>query len=705
MNIRSLVMTLAFVAAVSTASASSGSAADAEQTPAAAQQQEEPAPPPDTPYEEAITVLGSRVPDVPLSNVPASISVVTREEIERERSMGGRIEDAISHSVPGFNPTNNGVRKIRGRTAQVWLNGAPLNEQLRASSGSDLNLILVDQIAGIEVARGASSAYGFGSPGGIIALTTPRATTRELQLRTVFRESFNPHQIDDSHQTVLYQSISKIVNDVFDFHVGGAFSYDGLEHAPSGALALGFDNAALLTNGSESVRAFDTSVGFDFAGRGNLRFSGTWNEVDFDDRYFIEPGTYRAEFGSLVREEGAEDSYRKSYTGNLSFMDEQIFGQSVRLELFASRSDAVVIQNFGELVRDEQENEYAGFRSGITTPLDGLRAGTRLAWGVDVQRNRYFRPVFTLATGERYTYFSPDVTLDSVSGYAQLELPLSASTRLSGGVRHETYGGRVATTTGPLEIEGGDIRSFDLTLVNLGLTQSVAPGIDVYASFSQGAEISQLGRAARAVSTADQVDPQPAKSNQYEIGTRSYAGRSHVAAALFYTDSDLLSALRCDGISPCTPLREPRRFWGAEVSGGTQLRKAWRLDGVASWQDGERTVDGVDRPIGSSDIPPILVTTTVSYDPGRWNAAAQLNYRGARDPFHGSVEYAEGAVDPVLLANVLAGFDTPVGVLHLGVENLFNTEYTSIVAEASNIDFLWVPEEGRRVTLSFSPRW
>lgn len=657
-------------------------------------------------YTENVTVLGSRGADVPLSNVPASISIVTREEVERERSTGARIEDALAHTVPGFNPTNNGVRNIRGRTAQVWVNGAPVNEQLRASSGADLNLVLVDQVAGIEVARGASSAYGFGSPGGIVALSTPRARSRELELRTVIRESFNPHEIDDSHQALLYQSVSRIVNDTFDFHIGGALAYDGLEYDPDGNLALGLDNAVLLTNGSESIAAFDTSIGFDLGEQGRLRFTGTYSDVDVDERYFIEPGAYGGAYGQLLLDEGTDASFRKAHTANLSFEDDRLLGQSVRVELFSSRTKSHVIQNFGELVRDEQENEYTGLRSSIRTPLTPLRDGAAVTWGVDAQRNRYYRPVFSLATGETFTYFSPDVTLDSVSGYLQFDLDLTGTTRLSTGARHETYNGEVARTTGPLTIEGGDIRSFDLTLFNAGVTQALTPAVDLYAAFSQGAEISQLGRAARAVSSADQVDPQPAKSNQYELGVRSMSGRTRLAAAAFYTESDLLSALRCDGLAPCVPLREPRQFWGVELSAGAEVTEAWRVDGVASWQDGEREVGGVTRPIGSRDIPPLLVTTTFGYDPaGIWNGAFQLNYRGSRDPFEGSTDYGEGPVDAAFLVNLLAGVDTSVGRLHVGVENLLNDEYTSIAAEASNSEYLWLPEEGTRLTFSFTPAW
>ncbi|MCD6075790.1 MAG: TonB-dependent siderophore receptor, partial [Rhodospirillales bacterium] len=109
------------------------------------------------------TVLGTRAPGESMSNVPSSLTRVSRAELEKQKATSDRIEDILSHTVPGFNPSNNGVRQIRGRNAQVFMNGVPLNEQLRASSGSDLNLLPPEHLDGIEVSRGANSAYGFGS--------------------------------------------------------------------------------------------------------------------------------------------------------------------------------------------------------------------------------------------------------------------------------------------------------------------------------------------------------------------------------------------------------------------------------------------------------------------------------------------------------------------------------------------------------------
>jgi outer membrane receptor for ferrienterochelin and colicin len=42
-----------------------------------------------------VTVLSTREADVPLSNVPSSISIVDREEIQKEQAVSNRIEDIL----------------------------------------------------------------------------------------------------------------------------------------------------------------------------------------------------------------------------------------------------------------------------------------------------------------------------------------------------------------------------------------------------------------------------------------------------------------------------------------------------------------------------------------------------------------------------------------------------------------------------------
>jgi iron complex outermembrane receptor protein len=653
-----------------------------------------------------VTVLGSRQPNAPLSNVAASITQIDREEIQDEAATTNRVDDILARKVPGLNPTNNGVRQIRGRTAQVFINGVPTNEQLRAGSGSDVNLITADQIAGVEVSRGANSAYGFGSPGGIIALETPRAESEELTFETHLRESLNPGHVDGSSQASLYQSVSQIVGD-FDFQIGGVVAYDGAEYDPDGDLALGFNNAALLTNGKETLYNLDSSFGWDLGDAGELRLVGTFGYVDFNERYTLNPGIYREEYGYLTEDPIADKSFRRSYTANLSYLNEDVLGSAVKLELFTSKNKVHAFETFaGDHFRQEVENEYLGFRSSITTPLDFLVQDAAITYGVDVQRNNYFNPYYNDDTGDIVTYFSPKVRLDLLAPYVQLEVPIG-DVILSGGVRHEEYGGHIKDATDGGGPTGGDIHDFNLTLFNAGAVYQVNEQLDLYATFSQGAEVTQLGRAARDATSADQVDAQAAKSNQYELGMRGRWPGFTLGLAGFYTHSNLLSAVECDGINPCTPLREPREFWGIEANADWQIDEQWTVGGIFTWQDGIRKLDdGSTQRIGSRDIPPVLVTAYVEYSPfDWWRNRLQLNYRADRDPFGDSIEYGEGRVEDLFLLNASAAFDVGGGELRIGVENLLNETYTSIPSEADNFGFLWIPEEGTRLSVSYAITW
>lgn len=655
-----------------------------------------------------VTVLGSRDPSAPLSNVPASITVVPREEIAKQQPTAQRIDDILGRTVPGFNPTNVGVRQIRGRTAQVFINGVPSNEQLRASAGSDINLLSPDQLDLIEVARGANSAYGFGSPGGIIALSTPRAESEQLTLKTRVGTSFNTSKPDGTFQSSLYQSASQIRGD-FDYHVAIALRKDGLLRDPDGAPALDFSSPVLLSMGKESLYDFDSSLGYKVGRTGTMRLTATAGLAQVDERYESDDlGTYRAVNSSLVRRPAGDRNLRRHHTLNLSYENTDVAGSAVKLEAVASRVHALQYTSAGAVIqRDDQTNGYTGLRSSVTTPLHGLQRGATVSYGLDYMRNRYFRPVFNDATGAVIRFFSPDVTLSTWAPYLQGQVPLG-DWRFNAGVRHERYSGSVETAVGTGGIQGGDFRSFSLSLFNAGVVYKLAPQRELYASFSQGAEISQVGRAATSARTADRVDPQPAKSDQYEVGFRQSGQPLSYSAAAFYTTSDLISALDCsDPAVPCKPLREPRAFWGVEGTVGWRIDSRWGAGGTLAWMQGRRTLTtGEERRVPLNEAPPLLLGMYIDYAPrSGWTNRLQVDYRAASDPFGASTAFGEGRVDSLLLAHFSTGFQVGPGQLQIGVRNLFDKKHYSIVAQAHNRGFNWIPEQGRRVTIAYEAKW
>jgi iron complex outermembrane receptor protein len=338
-----------------------------------------------------------------------------------------------------------------------------------------------------------------------------------------------------------------------------------------------------------------------------------------------------------------------------------------------------------------------------------LHQGLAFTYGFDFIRNRYFRPVYFTDTGELRTFFSPDVTLDSYAPYAQVNLPLGP-VRLSAGVRHEEYRGHVETAVGSGGITGGDVKPFDLTLFNAGIVYALSKQTNLFASYSQGAEISQLGRAARGAGTVEKLDPQPAKSNQFEVGVRRQGAPLDYTLAAFYTESDLMSALQIDPNNPSgplIPLREPRKIWGLEGTLKRRITEHWTTGGVLTWQKGTRTLPtGEKRDIGGRDVPPLLGSVFFDYVPHKgWRNTFQVDAWGSRDRFGTSTAFGEGRIDSVWLAHLSAAFALGPGELRLGVRNLFDKKYFSITTQADNSGFTWIPEEGRRISASYAVEW
>ena len=126
-------------------------------------------------------VTATRVP-TPLERVPASITVITRQQIE-ERGYA-TLNEALA-SVPGLRVAPSGgfgqqssvfIRGNSSRSTLVLLDGVPLNDPSEANNAFNFGNDLLFDIERIEVLRGpASSLYGAAAMGGVINLVTRRA--------------------------------------------------------------------------------------------------------------------------------------------------------------------------------------------------------------------------------------------------------------------------------------------------------------------------------------------------------------------------------------------------------------------------------------------------------------------------------------------------------------------------------------------------
>jgi iron complex outermembrane recepter protein len=662
-----------------------------------------------------VTVTARRV-ETPISNIPGSVSVVDGEVLDEQVTIARDARQILNRTVPGFRDFHNGSGPVlRGRTALVLINGVPVNEFLRAGGGIDVTALEPEAIGRIEVARGASAAYGFGAPGGIVSLETRRARTQELTLGSRISASTNPHRTGASNEYTAYQSIEGGADGPFDYYLGALVADEGLEFAPNDD-PVAFTEEGLAYN-------VDGSFGLQLGDGRALRLTGFYHRENIDEIF------HDVDFdGDIERNDNPDldDSYRENYSVNLSYQQNDLFGSALKIEAFRYE---LTDEKIGLIIPgtiDIEENEYWGVRSNLTTPLDFITDRVSVTYGFDFVSNRLFRPFSDQFTGEAFEPFAPDVTQDSYAGFFQLDVPVG-DFLFSGGVRHEEFRPSVEESA---FIEGGDIPDFSETLFNAGLVYFLTDYTELFAGFSQGIEITQLGRAGRdAILRAvemgrrarpDEINPEPAKSDSYEIGARGDWGDTRADFALFYTDSDLSSSTQIDPDNPLTgpliPLREPREIWGVEATLDHRFSSQWGVGGLLSYQEGERELPtGEERDISSTDIQPVQVTAYVDYAPTNWwRNSLQVTYTHERDPFdEASVEFGEGNVGSIFLMDYFAAFDILGGELSLGIENLLNKEYISIQDQASNVeafstpDFVLAvfPQEGRRVTLTYTLTW
>ncbi|MBA4108044.1 MAG: TonB-dependent receptor [Leptothrix sp. (in: Bacteria)] len=128
---------------------------------------------------DTLVVTATRTP-VPLSQVLADVTVISREEIERQAS--GTVVDLLSH-VAGFQVSRNGgpgadanvfLRGGETRYIAVLIDGVRVDTQ-NGSGGASWQMLNLSQIDRIEVVRGPVSAlYGSDAMSGVLQIFTKK---------------------------------------------------------------------------------------------------------------------------------------------------------------------------------------------------------------------------------------------------------------------------------------------------------------------------------------------------------------------------------------------------------------------------------------------------------------------------------------------------------------------------------------------------
>ena len=670
---------------------------------------------------EEITVTGSRT-GAQIRDVATSVSVVDGEALAEQLGVTQNILRVLDTTVPGLNVSTGGrsgcLTKIRGRSVNFQINGVPANQELRPSTCNSAFQVSPFALDQVEVVRGATALYGAGAPGGIVNLITRRARSAAAEVDAVAQTSFDTETPGGSWRHDLYAGFGQAPGE-WDYYLGAAYADHGAGRDPDGGFTVGTEYEAWSLNGS---------VGLDLTEQARLRLTGTYYHEDPGQEYGasgaeVAAGVERPRVIAVTPNPSRGESRDELYTLALSFEADEVAGHRLFLSGFLQEQTYLQRANFQDFnggdpdfFSDDRENGGYGLRSTLARTVDLGGPALELEYGADFQSSRVLRLQLDAADTDRVIgYIAPETILRTYGLFAQAELDFGRL-RLTGGARRELYRGEIGDDaydpTLPRPATPGDFGKSDLWLANLGAVYDLAEGLQLYGGFSQGAELSQLGRAARGVRDPSTITPEPATSDQVELGLRGAAGPVELSLAGFYSESDRASLLQSDpscagqSFCPLIPLRSPQKFRGLEGTLDWAVADAAAAGLLVTWQRGEVFDAASGRYIDYSTdtVSPFRVTGYGEVEPAEgWRVRLQASWIGAADYFS-PAEQALGRVstDSVFLADLTASAEIGPGEAVLGISNLLDRRYVNVTLQGGG--FVETLEEGRRLSLGYRVR-
>lgn len=659
-----------------------------------------------------------------IDKIPGAVSVVTRKEMDEQLMISEDLSQVLASQVPGYTPSRQKMtsfgESLRGRAPLILFDGVPQTNPLRAGAreGHFADPSVLERI---EVVSGASAMQGLGATGGIINYIS-RTPREEGTRHTVDAKFGTQFRSDDQLWNTGYLLEHK--HDRFDalLYLGATKRGVGVD---GDGRRLGIESTQGDTQDSSATDVF-VKLGYDLTGSQRLQLSanqyrlegdGDWTRVLGDRAQGVPTSATRGEpLGepprNHVRTISAEWSHADLAGGVASVqVYKQDFSATYGAGYFASFQDPAIAPRGTLLDQSEIVADKAGLRTSWVRPhlwTDGLELTVGLDWLSDKSRQQL------ALTGRTWV---PELDFQSYAPFAQLEYEAGPFT-VRGGVRREnatldvgTY--RTLATYGSREVQGGE-RSFSQWVENLGAVWRFADGWSVFAAYSEGFGLPDVGLVLRAVNRDGQsveslVDLKPIVTDNREVGI-TWGGRlGSFTASAYDSRSELGTQVRVsNGIGSVA--RVPVHVTGVEFAGELRPHQDWTLSATYATTDGKTAIQEgapLDVALGARSQGPDKFIAAV-----RWaitpSAAVRLqaSHFASRDinegRFAGTARLEEH-FDSYALADLGLTWATRWGEFGLGIENLFNRQYVGYFSQANpggtNEDYF--AGRGRTYTLSW----
>ncbi len=651
---------------------------------------------------EAVTISATRARSE-AGKTPQKITVISREQIEQQLAITSDHGAILSNLIPSYSPSRQKMSSagetFRGRSALILIDGVPQSTPLRDSQrdGYVIDLSMVERI---EVIHGASAEHGLGATGGIINYVTRRPESGELRQHAGVSFTAPGDYESEGLGYKLDYRVEGTQGDL-DYLAAASWQTQGMFYDANGDL-IGVDDTqgdVMDSTGTDLL----LKLGYWLDDNQNIGLMVNRYEVEGEHEYVNVLGDADAEIPATSRKGDPQGKAPQNevLATSLSYKHADLYGNELGLQLYTQRfrgrfgggTNATFqdpsIAPAGTLF-DQSQNESDKIGGKLTISRDGMLDNRlMLTGGLDVLQDTTSQQL--ILTDREWV---PETVFRNYAPFLQAEIRALDQLTLHAGVRHEFADldvdsfRTIASTkpVGSVDVEGGN-PTFEETLYNAGLVWQMNDWAQLFANYSEGFGMPDVGRVLRGIGTPGTsvdnfLDLQPVVTENREIGFRLNHGPLDAEISYYESDADLGS--RLDSVGGVYQVRRERtEIDGIEFTGGWQINKAHRLKLMYAQVNGQSDTDDdgkVDTDLDGANISPDRYG--ISWQ-ANWNdklhSLLQANHYASRGFDQPGLDF-----DGYTLVDASLGYRLPVGEARLGIENLFNEDYLTYYSQAAN---------------------